>query len=307
ADPKVRAEGDKLLNLAADAYDGIALYARAKRTLAASPDEAASSGALHDLAVAGKLLRHPLAKDDPRIQAIEVKLPLPRRALDLRTVDWDLAAKALGGAPPVSDLAAPDVKSCDPYIAIFPRFLSEEECDFLIALANPHLRPSQVTDPITGKYISIDYRTSHDMRFWHVFQDLAVFCINLRIAKASAEPLSHQEMLGVLRYHPGEEYKPHGDFLTPDAQGKNAEVERSGQRTKTFLTYLNADYEGGETEFIKLGLKVKGAKGDGLLFRNVTEAGAPDERTIHAGLPITQGVKWLSTIWIRAREYRYRD
>jgi prolyl 4-hydroxylase len=306
-EPALKAEGDKLLELAAEAYDGVALYATAQRALAVSAKNEAAEQALHRLALAGKILRHPLAAEDPRIQAIEVKLPLPRHALNLETIAWDKIAEALSPTPPVPKPAQANVVSQDPYIATFPGFLSPEESDALIALANPHLRPSQVTDPITGKYIAIDYRTSHDMRFWHVFQDLTVYCINLRIAKASGEALSHQEMLGVLRYQPGEEYKPHGDFLTPDAQGKNPEVERSGQRIKTFLTYLNDGYAGGETEFVRLGLKVKGAKGEGLMFRNVTDQGAPDERTVHAGLPIARGVKWLSTIWIRGREYRSRD
>lgn len=306
-EPAVEAEGDKLLKLAAEAYDGIALYAVAKRVLSGRTQGAEAGEALRQLAIAGKILRHPLAAEDPRVQNIEVKPPLPRRDLDLQSVAWERVAAALSPGPPVAELSSPNVLSEDPYVATFPGFLSGEECDALVALANPHLRPSQVTDPISGKYIHLDYRTSHDMRFWHVFQDLAVHCINLRIAKASGEPLSHQEMLGVLRYHPGEEYKPHGDFLTPDTKGRNPEVERSGQRVKTFLTYLNEDFEGGATEFIRLGLKVKGAKGEGLLFRNVTGTGDPDERTIHAGLPITKGVKWLSTIWIRGREYRYRD
>lgn len=303
----VRAEGDKLLSLAADVYDDVALYARAQRTLAASPSPEVSARALFDLAIAGHLLHHPLAVGDPRTQGMVVTPPLPRRDINLATVHWDFVLARLGTAPPLPSLAPAKVHCEDPYVAVFPHFLSSDECDWLIARAQPQLRPSQVTDPITGNNISLDYRSSHDMRFWHVFQDLVVHCINLRIAYASGEPLSHQEMLGVLRYLPGEEYKPHGDFLTPDAQGRNPEVERSGQRIKTFLTYLNADYDGGETSFLHLHLAVKGHKGDGLLFRNVTPQGAPDPRTIHAGLPIRKGVKWLSTIWIRSAQYRYRD
>lgn len=305
--PSLRGEGDKLLSLAADAFDGVALYTRAQRTLAASPTSEMRARALFDLAIAGQILHHPLAENDPRIHNMVVTPPLPRRDIDLAVIHWDLLRANLGSVPPVPRLAPVQVHCEDPYVAVVPHFLSPEECDWLIARAQPHLRPSQVTDPITGKNISLDYRSSHDMRFWHVFQDLVVHCINLRIAQASAEPLSHQEMLGVLRYLPGEEYKPHGDFLTPDAQGHNPEVERSGQRIKTFLTYLNDNYDGGETAFLHLHLTIKGHKGDGLLFRNVTPDGAPDPRTIHAGLPIRKGVKWLSTIWIRAAQYRYRD
>ena len=48
------------------------------------------------------------------------------------------------------------------------------------------------------------------------------------------------------------------------------------------------------------GLKVRGRTGDGLLFRNASPEGRPDERALHAGLPVTKGVKHLASRWIRA-------
>jgi len=75
------------------------------------------------------------------------------------------------------------------------------------------------------------------------------------------------------------------------------------ERVKTFLIYLSEGYEGGETEFIKLGLKLKGNKGDGAMFINVDSDGGPNRLTLHAGRPVTKGVKWLSTLWIRDRDY----
>jgi prolyl 4-hydroxylase len=35
----------------------------------------------------------------------------------------------------------------------------------------------------------------------------------------------------------------------------------------------------------------------------VRENGAFDERMIHAGLPVTQGVKWMASRWIRSEPY----
>ena len=68
----------------------------------------------------------------------------------------------------------------------------------------------------------------------------------------------------------------------------------------TFLVYLDEGYEGGETAFPALGITVRGRIGDGLLFRNASAEGAPDPRAIHAGLPVTRGVKHLASRWIRA-------
>lgn len=301
----LKEQGEILLGLAADAYEPIALYTRAKRTLEGSPSEKDRERARLDLAIAAKVGRHPLATEAPGIQGVAVPEAPPPRNLDLTKVDWAKVERALA-KPPVPQTLKRDVVNPDPLIAAYPDFLSHEECDYLVALANPLLRPSQVTNPLTGESIHLDYRTSSDMRFWHVYQDLVIHCINQRIAKATGERLEQQEMLGVLRYQPGQEYKPHGDFLTVTEGVPNEEVERSGQRIKTFLCYLNEGYEGGETEFIKLGKKVKGGKGDGLLFHNVDSKGGPDERTIHAGQPVTKGVKWLSTIWIREHPYRFR-
>ena len=71
----------------------------------------------------------------------------------------------------------------------------------------------------------------------------------------------------------------------------------------TALIWLNDDYEGGETDFPDVGVRVKGAVGDMLLFHNVTGEGLPDPRMIHAGLPVTSGVKWMASRWIRGANY----
>ena len=100
------------------------------------------------------------------------------------------------------------------------------------------------------------------------------------------------EPLQVLRYAPGEQYREHSDALP--------HVAPEQQRVLTFLVYLNEDYKGGETAFPALGIKFRGRRGDGLLFRNSSSDGAIDRRAIHAGLPVTRGAKLLASRWIRA-------
>ena len=68
----------------------------------------------------------------------------------------------------------------------------------------------------------------------------------------------------------------------------------------TLLVYLNDGYDGGETEFPDLGLRVRGAPGDALLFASVDAAGAPCPAARHAGLPVRSGEKFLLSKWIRA-------
>jgi hypothetical protein len=78
-------------------------------------------------------------------------------------------------------------------------------------------------------------------------------------------------------------------------------IEKQGERVITFLVYLNDDYEGGETEFPRLGLRHRGARREGLLFANALRTGEPDKRMVHAGRPPTRGEKWIVSQFIRNR------
>ena len=117
-----------------------------------------------------------------------------------------------------------------------------------------------------------------------------------RIAAVSATDVRAGEPLQVLSYAPGQQYREHSDALPNVAPGQ--------QRVLTFLVYLDEDYEGGETAFPALGLQVRGRTGDGLLFRNAARDGTPDQRSIHAGLPVTRGVKHVASRWIRAERLK---
>jgi prolyl 4-hydroxylase len=156
----------------------------------------------------------------------------------------------------------------------------------------PMLRPSVVVDPQTGKQVPNAVRTSSAAAFPFVDENLAIHALNRRLAAASGTDVRSGEPLQVLHYAPGERYHEHSDALPGVAPDQ--------QRVLTFLVYLNEDYEGGETSFPAAGLKVRGRTGDGLLFRNASPDGRPDERALHAGLPVTSGVKHLASRWIRA-------
>ena len=77
----------------------------------------------------------------------------------------------------------------------------------------------------------------------------------------------------------------------------------ANQRILTVLVYLNDDYEGGETLFVRTGLRFKGRSGDALLFRNALPDGRADELSQHAGLPVVAGEKFIASRWIRARPF----
>ena len=74
-------------------------------------------------------------------------------------------------------------------------------------------------------------------------------------------------------------------------------------RIMTALIWLNEQFDGGETEFPRLKIRVRGGIGDMLVFRNFRDDGSEDDRLIHAGLPVSQGVKWMASRWIRATDF----
>lgn len=184
-----------------------------------------------------------------------------------------------------------------PSIRHYPSLLSAGECRYLTEVAEPHLRPSYVTDPATGGHMPHPVRNSTGMSFGPTQEDLVVRRINERIARISNTDVTCGEPLHILHYSPGQQYRPHTDAIAGE---KN-------QRHWTVLIYLNDNFSGGKTCFPKLNIEYRGAPGDALIFSNVDAEGRTDLATLHAGLPVASGVKWLATRWIRARPYHHWD
>ena len=184
--------------------------------------------------------------------------------------------------------------SADPHIELIVGLFSAAECRYLQLLAAPWLEPAMIY-ATTGEGMRDPHRDSDNMVIAPMTEDLVVQAINRCIAAASGTEISWGEPLHILRYTPGQQYRPHHDAH------EFGPVEK--RRIATALLYLNDAYEGGETHFPELGIKVRGGVGDLLIFHNLDAGKMPDMRMIHAGLPITSGEKWLATRWIRGSDY----
>jgi len=187
----------------------------------------------------------------------------------------------------------PKIISADPYIALYPALFSPAECKYLAMLAAPWLEQAKVTvDGDEAQFESV--RDADSSAISHLTEDLIVQRINRSIAAATGTRPQWGEPLNVLRYKPGQQFKPHHD-----GRGSG----EGPMRIMTALIWLNEQFEGGETEFPALNIRVRGGVGDMLVFRNVLEDGSEDERLIHAGLPVSHGVKWMASRWIRASDF----
>lgn len=181
----------------------------------------------------------------------------------------------------------------NPSVLHFPGFLSRDECAHITRSASEILEEATVVDPRTGALMPHPVRTSSSGAIGPGREDLVIRAINLRLAVITGTHVDQGEPLIVLRYTLGQQYRPHIDALPAT---KN-------QRIKTVLIYLNEDYWGGETEFLFNGLRFAGHTGDAIVFDNATAGGTPIQESRHAALPVTSGVKWLATRWIRTRDY----
>ena len=187
-----------------------------------------------------------------------------------------------------------------PRVRVFRDFVPAAVLSWIRMQADGRLDTLRVYDAEAGGSRPDDIRTSRGTGFGLLETDLVVTLVRARMAAASGLALAHFEAPNVLNYQVGQQYRPHYDFIDPDAPALAAAL-RLGQRTATFLLYLNDDYEGGETAFPRLNWSFKARAGDALLFFNVDADDRPVQESLHAGLPPTSGEKWLLSQWIRDR------
>lgn len=191
-----------------------------------------------------------------------------------------------------------------PRMITFGAFLTPQLCAYFRERAAPRLKRAQVYDYRQGVLKEDAMRTNTGAPFSLIETDLLVQLVRARIACAANVALSALEPFEVLHYSVGERYTYHIDFFHPDLPNYRDLVAVKGQRVKTCLVYLNDDYEGGETDFPKAGVKFRGRAGEALFFDNVRADGTVDVTTLHAGLAPIRGEKWLLSQWIRDRAQR---
>ncbi|MES2611975.1 MAG: 2OG-Fe(II) oxygenase [Pseudomonadota bacterium] len=188
-----------------------------------------------------------------------------------------------------------------PRIVVFGNLLSPEECDALIAAADPRMARSLTVATKTGGEEVNDDRTSDGM-FFQRGENPVVQRIEERIARLLDWPIENGEGLQVLHYRPGAEYKPHYDYFDPGEPGTPTILKRGGQRVGTLVMYLNTPEKGGGTTFPDVHVEVAPQRGNAVFFSY--ERAHPSTRTLHGGAPVIAGEKWIATKWLREREFK---
>lgn len=176
-------------------------------------------------------------------------------------------------------------------------FLTDAECTHLIEIIREHLRPSTTTND-NGPYK--DYRTSKTCDLSLLDSDF-IQEIDRRICKMLGIAPECSEGIQGQWYDIGDEFKEHTDYFEPDSEEFKQFAQGLGQRTWTFMIYLNTTQAGGETYFKKLDKRFSPVQGTAVIWNNLKVDRTPNSDTLHHGMPVKQGYKAIITKWFRTK------
>lgn len=178
------------------------------------------------------------------------------------------------------------------WLLVVDDLLNHDQCQSLINKTEPLLKKST----LLGDQID-NYRTSNDFFYEQGSEENLLFS-NLITDLLGIDCKQHED-LSIIKYQQNQQYKEHYDFLF---HIKN-ELKRGGDRIFTFLLYLNDNFTGGETYFPKLDIAFEPKVGRALIWKNYID-GLPNYESLHCGLAVNHGEKWIATKWIREFEFK---
>lgn len=184
-----------------------------------------------------------------------------------------------------------------PKLSLFIKrsFLSPAECAGVVELIDANRQPSTVTDFNGDAY----FRTSETCYFDPA--DPLIRKIDERIFAFSRLDLKYGEPMQGQRYAVGQEFKAHTDYFEPTGADYAEHTTVAGQRTWTVMIYLNEPEAGGATRFKAIDKTVQPETGKLLAWNNRRPDGSPNPTTIHHGMKVRAGTKYVITKWFRER------
>ena len=174
-------------------------------------------------------------------------------------------------------------------------FLDAETCAALIERIDEKRRPSGLADDVgianfrTSETCDLDWRDPVVAEVDKKIADL------LGLSLVSSEPMQGQ------RYASGQEFRPHTDTFEPGGYDFYVHTAERGQRTWTAMVYLNEPEDGGATRFKLIGKTVQPETGKLLAWNNLLPEGQPNPATLHQGMKVRRGTKYILTKWFRER------
>lgn len=178
------------------------------------------------------------------------------------------------------------------------RFVAADLAAELIALIDADRRPSTIADDNGDAYFRTSETCDLPAHLPAVQRIEALITALSGIDPAYGEPLQGQ------RYAEGQEFKPHTDYFTPGGRDYDRYCALSGNRTWTFMVYLNDVAAGGATRFKLLDKMFQPEAGKLLCWNNRTPDGGVNHATLHHGMKVRKGVKYVITKWYREQPWQ---
>ncbi len=174
-------------------------------------------------------------------------------------------------------------------------FLDPAICAALIAQIDARRRPSEIADDLGVTNFRTSETCDLDPGDW------AVATVDRAIGDLLGIPPRRGERIQGQRYGIGQEFRAHTDTFEPGGADFFTHCAESGNRTWTAMIYLNEPDEGGATRFKAIGKTVQPETGKLLTWNNLGPEGRPNPSTLHQGLKVRRGTKYIITKWFRER------
>jgi len=186
---------------------------------------------------------------------------------------------------------------------------TSEECKSLIKLCSSDIRTISASNPYSSKAEFFFTPENHlkgnvfDVKDKKIDWAINRFCDRLKV---NPEHLEHPRLQ---EYIVGGTYRDHYDFILLDYKYTDYHLSRGGQRVRSFIFYLNDDFEGGETHFSKQNIVIKPETGKIIEWTNVIPSIDTKSKesynwdTLHGSSPVIKGTKYIFAIFEREQKF----
>ena len=202
----------------------------------------------------------------------------------------DRTAERLASAQGIQRVPTPRLE-----LFVLKDFLDLASCAELRRLIDANRRPSTVAD---DQGIA-NFRTSETCDLDP--SNPLVAAVQTRLSELTGIGRNHGEPLQGQRYAPGQEFRPHTDTFNPGSADYFIHCAEAGQRSWTAMIYLNQPEDGGATRFKIIGKTIQPETGKLLAWNNLLADASPNPATLHQGMKVRRGVKYILTQWYRER------
>jgi prolyl 4-hydroxylase len=182
-------------------------------------------------------------------------------------------------------------------VFVVREFLSAELCQEVIARIDQDRVPSGLLAPTADP----EFRTSESCNLRP--DDPVNRKVETKINNLLGIEPNHGETIQGQRYAVGQQFKPHHDFFHTTEAYWEEQQKQGGQRTWTAMVFLNAPEAGGQTFFPSANVRVTPRTGNLLAWNNMDPYGQPNPNSLHTGMPVEAGTKYVITKWYRERPW----